>query len=166
MKCKLYRLSTDARTLDKVDNSTQYKEYYTAVAPTKEVDIISPTFIFSYSVDVLTSNYLYCEEFARYYYITNAAVDVAGRIVVNCAVDVLQTYANDIRNSTGTILRTERTHKPTMYTDSKLPVYPCKNNVTSIVMQCNNSGMTGLVIPPMNAYVLTTIGGAMTTPTE
>lgn len=157
MKCKLYRLSADARTLEKVDDNTPYKEYYTAVAPTKEVDIISPTFIFTYSADVLVSNYLYCEEFARYYYITNAAVDVAGRIVVNCAVDVLQTYATEIKACNATVIRTATKGAPTMYTDTKFPVYPNKKVVTSITSAETSNSLSA---SGGYCYVLNTIGGS------
>ena len=162
MTCYLYNISADARKVDKVElGVTPYTEAHTAVKPTAALDIISPTFIFDYSAAALACNYLYCVEFGRFYFVRNIAVDTAGRINITCAVDVLQTYANQIKNSYATILRSESIGQPTKYIDNKLPVYPSKKNVTSIVME--------QVTVPLNSqlstsdgdnYLLTVVGGS------
>lgn len=161
MTCYLYNISADSRQLVKVDNSTPYTEAHTAVKPTAPLDIITPTFIFDYSAAALACNYLYCHEFKRFYFVKNIAVDTAGRINITCAVDVLQTYANQIKNSYATILRSESIGQPTKFIDSKLPVYPSKKNVTSIIM--------AQVAVPLNSqlstsdgdnYLLTVVGGS------
>ena len=132
MICYLYNISADARQLEKVTSATPYTEVHTTVKPTDTVDIISPTFTFAYSAAALSANYLYCNDFNRYYFITNIAIETGGRVRVSCSIDVLQTYADSIRNCKATVIRTATSGAPTMYSDSKFPVYPSKKVVTSI----------------------------------
>lgn len=161
MTCYLYNISADSRQLVKVDNSTPYTEARTAVKPTSPLDIITPTFIFDYSVAALACNYLYCVEFGRFYFVKNIAVDTAGRIDISCAVDVLQTYANQIKNSYATILRSESIGRPTKYIDNKLPVYPSKKNVTSIIMEQVDVPLNSqLSTADGDNYLLTVVGGS------
>ena len=106
---------------------------------------------------------MYCDTFGRYYYIPNMAVNTAQRIIVSCSVDVLQTYSAEIKNSTATILRSESIGAPTHYTDSKLPVYPAKNNVTSIIMHQQDVPLNSqLDTNAADCYLLTIVGGTPT----
>lgn len=164
MTCYLYNISADARKVDKVElGVTPYTEAHTAVKPTAALDIITPTFIFDYSAAALACNYLYCSEFGRFYFVKNIAVDTAGRINISCEIDVLQTYAQQIKNSTATILRSESIGAPTMYIDNKLPVYPSKKNVTSIVMEQVNVPLNSqLSTADGDNYLLTVVGGSPT----
>ena len=157
MECKVYTISADPRKCDKVDNNTPYNVYHTAVKPTERVDVITPTFVFDYAESLLTCNYLWCKEFSRYYFVDNIAIDTAGRVVLSCSIDVLQTYASDIKNCEAVVIRAASKGKPTMYTDTKLPIYPNKKVVSSIVKSetgGNFSANGGY------CYVLNVIGGA------
>lgn len=156
MTCYLYNISADNRQLVKVDNSTPYTEAHTAVKPTAPLDIITPTFIFDYSAAALACNYLYCSEFGRFYFVKNIAVDTAGRINISCAIDVLQTYSVAIKNCRATVIRTATSGAPTMYSDSKFPVYPTKKVVTSITSAETSNSLNA---DGGYCYVLNTIGG-------
>lgn len=156
MTCYLYNISADSRQLVKVDNSTPYTEAHTTVKPTAALDIITPTFIFDYSAAALACNYLYCSEFGRYYFVKNIAVDTAGRINISCAIDVLQTYSAAIKNCRATVIRTATSGAPTMYSDSKFPVYPTKKVVTSITSAETSNSLNA---DGGYCYVLNTIGG-------
>ena len=161
MTLYLYNISADTRCLTKVIvGTTPAIKTAADIKPTEGVDVLSPAFILGYDSSYLSCNYLYCSELKRYYYITEMTIDTAQRIHVQCSVDVLQTYASSILNCMATVVRSESVGRPTMYTDSKLPVYPTKKNVTSIVMQ--------QVVVPLNSqlstadgdnYLLTVIGG-------
>lgn len=162
MTCYLYNISADARKVDKVElDVTPYTEAYTTVKPTASLDIITPTFVFDYSAAALACNYLYCSEFERFYFVTNIAVDTAGRINISCAIDVLQTYSAAIKNCRTTVIRTATGGKPTMYVDSKFPVYPSKKVVTSVT-SAETSG--SLSADGSYCYVLNTIGGTSNNP--
>lgn len=156
MTCYLYNIGADARQLTKVTSATPYTEAKTAVKPTAALDIISPTFVFDYSATALACNYLYCVEFGRYYFVTNIAVDTAGRVNITCAIDVLQTYSAAIKNCRATVIRTATGGKPTMYVDNKFPVYPSKKVATSTT-STETSG--SLSADGGYCYVLNTIGG-------
>lgn len=162
MTCYLYNISADARKVDKVElGVTPHTEARTAVKPTAPLDIITPTFVFDYSAAALACNYLYCSEFGRFYFVTNIAVDTAGRINIQCNIDVLQTYSAAIKNCRATVIRTATGGKPTMYVDSKFPVYPSKKVVTSIT-SAETSG--SLSADGGYCYVLNTIGGTSNNP--
>ena len=161
MTLYLYNISADTRCLTKVIvGTTPATKTAADIEPTEGVDVLTPTFILGYDSSYLSCNYLYCAELNRFYYITEMTIDTAQRIHVQCSVDVLQTYASSIKNCMATVVRSESIGHPTMYTDSKLPVYPTKKNVTSIVMN--------QLIVPLNSqlstadgdnYLLTVIGG-------
>lgn len=52
-----------------------------------------------------TCNYMYIETFGRYYFITDIKSITAGIFEVSAHVDVLQTYADSIKNCTGVVAR-------------------------------------------------------------
>ena len=161
MTCYLYNIAVDSRVLNKVNADTPYSIAKTTVKPTAALDIISPTFVFDYSAAALACNYLYCQEFGRFYFVNNIAVDTAGRINIQCNIDVLQTYSAQIKNSVATVLRSESVGHPTKYIDSKLPVYPSKKNITSIIMpQIDVPLNSKLDTHAEDCYLLTVIGGS------
>ena len=156
MTCYLYNIAVDSRVLNKVNADTPYSIAKTTVKPTAALDIISPTFVFDYSAAALACNYLYCQEFNRFYFVNNIAVDTAGRINLQCNIDVLQTYATAIKNCNATVIRTATSGAPTMYTDNKFPVYPSKKVVTSITSAETSNSLSA---NGGYCYVLNTIGG-------
>lgn len=60
-------------------------------------------------------NYLYVEQFERYYYITNIISTAQGLWEIHCHVDVLMSYADQIREQTAIVARQEG--KYNMYLD-------------------------------------------------
>lgn len=163
MYCKLYSINADDRTLNKVSNDTPYILQPADLKPNTEVSIINPTFIFTNPSTIIGCNYLYCDTFDRYYFITNISVDTAQRAIVECNIDVLQSWSAQIKASTATILRSESIGKPTKFIDSKLPVFPTKKNVTSIIMQQKSIPLNSqLSTADGDNYLLTVIGGAPT----
>ena len=161
MYCNLYSIDVDDRVIDKVNENTSYTTQAASLKPNTEVSIINPTFIFSSPSTIVGCNYLYCDTFDRYYFITNISVDTAQRAIVECNIDVLQSWSAEIKASTATILRSESIGKPTKYIDSKLPIYPTKKNVTSIVMQQLTVPLNSqLTTTDGDNYLLTVVGGA------
>lgn len=85
------------------------------------VNIINPVFIINYNTSFLNCNYCYVNELNRYYYV-DISLDSAKRMILNCAVDVLMSFKNDILNSDCTVIRSESIGKPTYIIDDKLPI--------------------------------------------
>lgn len=155
-----YSVSFDPRQLVKVVAGTTPTASANATTdPTHDVDILNPTFILASSSAIIGSNYLYCPDFGRFYFIDSVSVMTGRRLAVKCSVDVLQTYANSIKTCPATVIRTATPQRPTMYTDSKLPIYPNKKIITSITSAETSSSFSA---NGGYCYVLNTIGGTNT----
>ena len=92
MVALLYKNTSDNRVISK--NISLIKEV--SIELKSNVDFISPT-IFLQTFDGCEDvNYLYIEEFKRYYFVNNINHITGGRISLNCSVDVLMSNKNDI----------------------------------------------------------------------
>lgn len=69
-------------------------------------DILNPSITIEYNNNVLGYNYVYIPAFARYYYITGFNI-VNNTISVSLKCDVLKSHINDIKNSIGTVIRSQ-----------------------------------------------------------
>lgn len=155
MTINLYETSADPRALDKLSGATLINQTPITVKPTEKVNLLAPIFEVEYSDSYLTANYLYCDTFDRYYYISNPAVRTGNRIEIACSIDVRQSFAASIRASKGVILRAASKGAPTRYPDSKLPVYPTGKIITSIELpEINNELDTNGTW----SYLLTVVG--------
>lgn len=64
----------------------------------KETDMIRPVItISSHASDFSTCNYIYVEQFHRYYYVNNKVIDTYGNITLSCEVDVLMSHKERIK---------------------------------------------------------------------
>lgn len=78
------------------------------VRPTGIVDLMNPSFELDYDSAYTTKNY--CEvgaPFNRSYFITDMKIDIGKKIIISCAVDVLQTYNGQIKPINANIIRQE-----------------------------------------------------------
>lgn len=84
----------------------------------ESTSIIDPVIIISTNLSsnmIADINYIYCEEFHRYYYVTNI-ISIANDLwELHCHVDVLMTYKDEIRDQTAIVARQE--NKYNMYLD-------------------------------------------------
>ena len=92
MVALLYKNTSDNRVISK--NITLIKEV--SIELKSNVDFISPT-IFLQTFDGCEDvNYLYIEEFKRYYFVNNINHLTGGRISLSCSVDVLMSNKDNI----------------------------------------------------------------------
>lgn len=70
-------------------------------------NVINPTILLNYNEAFIGCNYAYIPAWNRYYYITDIKV-VNGMMLLALHVDVLMTYANDIKGSIGHITRSSK----------------------------------------------------------
>lgn len=100
-----------AATPNRVDKS----DYLTRVGDLGNVqlkdttELFTPTFILRTNPLVYNSNYVYCSFTKRYYYIESIDALSGSRIAIHCKCDVLHTYRNEIKNSSGWILTSSET---------------------------------------------------------
>lgn len=95
MTITLYQNSSDERVIDKVlSNNLQY-ENVQIVEPS---NVMTPRLKLSVGTNVLTTyNYIYIDTFERYYYIEDMTME-NGFVYLNCRVDVLKSFSDDIKN--------------------------------------------------------------------
>lgn len=83
---------------------------------THDCSFAKPVFVLgSANFDFEHCNYLYFEDFNRYYYIEDIIIKSNKRIELHCRVDVLMSFADFIRNLYTTVERQESTDKCNPY---------------------------------------------------
>ena len=85
--------------------------------------IINPVFIIKNVINqkIIKSNYLFSDDFNRYYYINNIVAINGGMFELHCSVDVLYTYKNEIKRLTTLIDRQENVFN-NYIVDNELPL--------------------------------------------
>ena len=105
MTCDLYSTKSENNVLSKTLNEIKKN---IAVKLKNDTSIIKPTFILSNdNINFKELNYLYCVDFGRYYYIDNITLLNGNLIALECHVDVLMSFANDIKNASVLVLNSE-----------------------------------------------------------
>lgn len=81
-----------------------------------DASITSPTFVLDSNNSYLSeTNYLYWQETGRYYYIDDVQMLTGGRMVFVCSVDVLQSFATQIKAQTAIIDKQESRGETNLY---------------------------------------------------
>jgi hypothetical protein len=152
MTIDICKTTSDPDVADKTSTTTIIQGSVN-IEPTSIISQLDPVFIVDYDSRYLAANYIICQELGRKYFCT-VSVNTAKRCVISCNVDPLSSF--DLSSCLIGVIRNEGIGAPTMYPDPKLPVYPSKKNIGSIVMQ----EISGLLTANGSwCYVLTVIGG-------
>lgn len=122
------------------------------ISPLSTINQLSPVFIIDYNSQFLNANYVVAEFLSRKYFCT-VSVDTAGRMVLNCKVDVL---ANNFADCPITVTRNGGIGRPTYIPDDKLPILPNKETITSTIAT-NNWFNTGVL--QTYCYLVTVVNG-------
>lgn len=92
----------------KIEKNQINKSLGTAISKTCSLkdgtSVEDPVFYMVHDASLFLCNYVYVADFGRYYFITGKEID-GKTLYISCHVDVLETYASDIRNSIGTATR-------------------------------------------------------------
>lgn len=104
--------------------------------------------------DILNSNYCYIRDFGKYYFIESIDFVEGGRIIINCHIDVLQTFGDEIRSLYTFVERQEFKYNPYIV-DPELPVKSSRVIGVQLLGELGN--------PSGNNVALTVSGGALPT---
>lgn len=103
-----YKQAATPNRVDKTDYLTRVGDLGN-VQLKDTTELFTPTFILRTNPLVYNSNYVYCSFTKRYYYIESIDALSGSRIAIHCKCDVLHTYRNEIKNSSGWILTSSET---------------------------------------------------------
>ena len=105
MQITIGQTSDDRRKINKSFDGVSI-----TVTPKQPCNVLHPVFILAWSSDYATANYLYCPDLGRYYYIDNVTLLTGARAEIQCSVDVLMSYKEEILSLEAYVVRnsTER----------------------------------------------------------
>lgn len=89
-----------------------------------DTSVINPIFELS-KIDISSLkglNYLYIADLGRYYYIDNITMGIGGIAILECHIDVLMSYSNNILNLSCVIARNENVYNAYL-DDDKFNIY-------------------------------------------
>ena len=148
MTIKTYRFLGDSRKIDKT--ITSVSTYSNAVI-VGDMSIHTPTISLQLDsfTDVIKFNYIYIPELRRYYYVVDSTIREDGFVQLQCKVDVLKSFKNDILASTQYI---DRQQNKCTY---QLPdgMYNIKSNRNLTIKNFGN-----VIIEPNANFLLQTSG--------
>ena len=147
---EIYRCPSDERMVSKTLND---KFKFNHITFKKDTSIINPVFIVGAIQDNTEPmdtvgwwrkfNYCYCSNLERYYFIRNIVFQKTGLVELQCDVDPLMSFKDDILNSTQLITRQE--NKIQKYIpDQSLPIHSATK--TEIRQFGNDVGGTGYTL--------------------
>lgn len=125
--------------------------------PTEPTNILTPALIVERYNSIMTANYMYIPDFARYYYITNFTMITGNRIIISGKVDVLKTYAEQLQNCGCIVTRSESIGTPSQIPDSNLPIDPNREEIKSIIFDKDPFNIDATNVA--KCWQLTTNGG-------
>ena len=111
MNITLYKISEDKRVVAKTISVSNTITTYNSAEIKFPCNMFNPVIILPYYSDAtktsLNANYMYIDDFARYYYINKIELENQ-RLIFYCTVDVLKSFASEITSMYGYISRNEK----------------------------------------------------------
>ena len=75
MTVNLYKIAKDNRVVDKITGAVALNNTPITIKPTDKISLLQPVFEIDIESAYMTANYLYCDTFDSYYYITDIRVN-------------------------------------------------------------------------------------------
>lgn len=104
MKISFYKNVSEQ---NKVDKTLIFVNEYDGCGAKMPLSITTPTFTINDTLFNLNCNYIYVEDLDRYYFITNMTAVNNGIWEIECHIDVLHTYSQQIKQQRAVIERNE-----------------------------------------------------------
>lgn len=103
MEIKTYMNNSEAIRLNK--NLTEVSTL-SNVRLLENCSLLNPSFVFKMPENIFI-NYIYVPKFGRYYYINNMTILDNNMVQIDCSVDVLMSFKDEIKNTKQHIVRQE-----------------------------------------------------------
>ena len=95
-KAQLFYCKDDRRYLKKSCDPIGSEFTINLIEPT---NVKEPTLYFSRNIEVMKANYIFIEDFGRYYFFKKPPTFDGERFIIECRVDVLMSFAPEIENA-------------------------------------------------------------------
>lgn len=130
------------------------------VVPTEDCDVLNPTFILNYNANYANYNYVVAgAPFNRSYFIIDKKISIGKKIEISCAVDVLQTYWDQIKGNTVNVIRQENLKEPYLPD----PEYKIFSDSAPYVIAPTASQISGMLAniddPTEKPFIIAYVGG-------
>ena len=123
--CNFYLCNSAPNTVFK-DNRLLNVTSYTADLY-EDTDVLNPSLKMVWNDNYATMfNYVYIQEFKRFYFIKKITAETGGAARIDCHVDVLYTYSRPLANCELYVTREGKEGKPTDIRDSQFPLKATK----------------------------------------
>ena len=146
MVIKLLKCNDDKRKLEKTFID---RKVYDNANLKENTSVFEPTFIIR--TTILNFNYVYCEDWGKYYFVTNIAKTMGGLIEISCREDVLSTYSNELKKRSGYVVRQE-------FQNSK---YIIDNKKVTTTQRKTTHQTVGSIGNASDAYISLTVSGGV-----
>ena len=120
MKIILYQCKSAPNRIDKTNFLTKTIEIAN-VKPKRTESVLQMNFELQYKAEIFRSNYLYCENTGRYYFIDDLQLMPGNRINVLCSCDVLYSFRESILNEPAWIQISTETDADTKMLNNDFP---------------------------------------------
>ena len=152
MTISFYASSDDPKKLDKSMGDAIASP--NVINTDDTISLLNPSFLVVSNTAYFTATHVKCETLgSRYYFINNITLLTGGKMLVSCSIDVLKTYAAQIKLSQCIVTRSAKYEHPTLYIDNQLPVSPNKVNI-----EYGKFAGEMFTTTATQSYLLTTIG--------
>lgn len=154
----LYTITDDKRVLDKT-LTLMHSVNAALITPTS---VLTPQLRVAWSSSLPTANYLYIQDFDRYYYITDITADTGGAAIISCKVDVLMSYNAAIKSLPAVVVRSTSStntgsQKSTWIPDPQLPMTTGRT-VKAVILEGSDLNIDTATMLSTN-FVLNVAGG-------
>lgn len=144
------------------DKNVMYKEIIPVFrdvefTPTNTINIFNPLITVDYNAEYLTANYIYIPLFSRYYYIRNISIQTGKKMLIECDVDPLMSFSDDIKTAFVNVCRAENPANRDL-ADDKIQINPKTYFIETNPFPNNPYTYGG------NQYVIGVNGTEVTTP--
>ena len=156
MTISFYASSDDPKKLDKAMGTAIASP--NVINTDDTISLLNPSFLVVSNTAYFTATHVHCSALGnRYYFINNITLLTGGKMMVSCSIDVLKTYAAQIKLSQCIVTRSAKYDYPTLYIDSQLPVAPNK-----IILDGDTFSGPMFNTNETQSFLLTTIGSTNT----
>ena len=154
MDITLYKCADDKRVVDKTLSGAVSK---TCVIKDDNISILSPRVQIAQFNTFKSYNYAYIPDYGRYYYIDDIAVDLGGLLTISLSIDVLKTYAAQIKASKALIFRQSQ-NANALISDGLIPA---QVNEVTVTRAFSGGELSNQLPANSNNFVLTTYKGGV-----